>query len=165
MKIGQILSDHFGERVRLCEPRLVTSDDDDIECDRHGEHCQTEQTATESVHVPAGWRNDQMYDLLQFEAGQMYIANQIVLRSVAGGVQPVEVFSDDEHPNCWHEVYSDGSLWVVNDGSVDGMVEDEVWSDYRDYIAERLDCVPEHYRIGMDTKLFEYRRAREESDT
>ena len=84
----------------------------------------------ESIHIPSGWRS--LDDLMAWEAGRAYVLRQLDRHSSA--VQPDHEFHSSRtsgDPSCYW-VYSDGSLWFVNNA------EDDVWGYYRDFIENTL---------------------------
>lgn len=84
------------------------------------------------IYKPADWENSSMEDLLSCEAGRAYVLDQ--LDSSSKAIQPEQVFQSSRK-NCdaaWYKIYSDGSLWFVNNA------QDEVWSDYTDFVQQSL---------------------------
>lgn len=83
----------------------------------------------ESIRLPAAWDKETAFDLLQISAGRAYVCEQL-------GVEiACEHSFRSSRENCdsaWYEVYEDGSLWFRNNA------EDEVWSDYRDFVTNSL---------------------------
>ena len=83
----------------------------------------------ESIRLPAAWDKQSAFDLLQISAGRAYVCEQL-------GVEiACEHSFKSSRENCdsgSYEIYEDGSLWYSNNA------QDEVWSDYRDFVAESL---------------------------
>jgi hypothetical protein len=85
-----------------------------------------------SIRKPAAWDNSSIEDLMECEAGRAYILNQLDPKSEA--IQP-EQRCESSRKNCdaaRYKIYEDGSLWFVNNA------EDEVWSDYMDFVQDSL---------------------------
>ena len=106
-------------------------------------------TSTNQIHVPADWENSQAHDLLQIEAGQAYVQSQIDQHFRYP--QPEYKFYWNDSDSTSYRVYSDGSLWFVNNAG------DEVWCDYRDFVTDRL--LP-----GLTVNTGDMRWTQEEAD-
>jgi hypothetical protein len=97
------------------------------------------------IHKPADWESGTFEELLEIEAGQAYVANQL-----GGDVSPVAVFksSRENMDTASYELFADNSLWFINNA------RDEVWSDAGDF-AQQLDFdgvfwedIPERNELG-----------------
>ena len=83
-----------------------------------------------TIHIPSAW--DNLDNLMTCEAGRAYVLRQLDRDSSA--IPPDHEFHSSRtsgDPSCCR-VYSDGSLWFVNNA------EDEVWSDYRDFVQDSM---------------------------
>jgi hypothetical protein len=84
---------------------------------------------TVEIRKPAGWEGVPMDDLLQTDAGQAYIAEQL-----DGEVEPEFTFrsSRTNADACSYDLFEDGSLWFHSNAV------DEVWPDAEDFIYEEM---------------------------
>lgn len=83
-----------------------------------------------TIHIPSAW--DSIDNLMTCEAGRAYVLRQLDDQSNA--IPPEYEFHSSRtsgDPSCYR-VYSDDSLWLANNA------EDEVWSDYRDFVQDSL---------------------------
>lgn len=86
----------------------------------------------EPIRKPAAWTNASLDDLFDCEAGRAYVLEQLDPHSRA--IAPDAAFTSDRegHDSATYEVYCDHSMWFHNNA------EDEVWFDFRDFVAEQL---------------------------
>lgn len=77
-----------------------------------------------ALRKPANFESLTFDDLLAFDAGRAYVAQQL-----GGEVTPVESFKSDRPmaESCGYDVFEDGSLWLHSNS------QDEVWPDAVDF--------------------------------
>jgi len=80
------------------------------------------------IRLPAAWKWSEAKDFMQLCAGRAYLLSQMDITS-----EPDHEFTrSGSGDTASYSVFDDGSLWYCNNA------EDEVWSDYRDFVTERL---------------------------